>query len=99
MQVIKMVSKRIKEELHDAEWYAKAAIECKEVQPTLASVYYRLAGEEINHANMLHTEVVQIIQAYDKPVPPVMEELWKWQHEEMVEQERDVRRMLDMYKR
>ena len=37
--------------------------------------------------------------AAEKPVPPVMREIWAWQHDELIEQERDVRRLMEMYKR
>lgn len=101
MQIIKILSKRIKEELHDAEWYAKSALEYKAEQPTLAAVYHRLSEEEMTHAGMLHDEVVSIIRKInaEKEVPPVMRELWNWQHEEIVEGEAEVRRLIDMYKR
>lgn len=101
MQIIKILSKRIKEELHDAEWYAKAALESKAEQPALAAVYHRLSEEEMTHAGMLHDEVVSVIRkvSAEKEVPPVMRELWNWQHEEIVEEEAEVRRLIDMYKR
>jgi rubrerythrin len=101
MQIIKTLTKRIKEEIHDAEWYAKAALEAKAEHPTLAAVYHRLSEEEMTHAGMLHDEVVELIRKAnaEKEVPPVMRELWSWQHGEIVEEEAEVRRLIDMYKR
>lgn len=99
MRIIKTLSKQIKEELHDAQAYAKMAIEHKADHPELAEVYHRLAKEEIGHANMLHDKVVALIRkaSAEKDVPPVMRELWAWQHEEIVEEQAEVMRLIEMY--
>ncbi|MBQ8536950.1 MAG: hypothetical protein IJ461_06050 [Clostridia bacterium] len=101
MLIIKELAKQIREELHDAEKYAKGSLDKKTDCPQLAALYNRLAGEEINHAMLLHDEAVRQIEkaAAEKPVPPVMREIWAWQHDELIEQERDVRRLMEMYKR
>lgn len=101
MVIIKTISKRIKEEIHDAEWYARSALEEKDQHTTLANLYHRLAEEELGHASMLHDEAVAMIRkiSTEKEVPPVMRELWSWQHGEIVEEEAEVRRLIDMYKR
>lgn len=99
MRIIKELSKRIKEELHDAESYAKMAIEHKTVYPELAEAYHHLAKEEIGHANLLHDKVVTLIRkaSMEKEAPPVMRELWAWQHEEIIEEEAEVKRLIEMY--
>lgn len=99
MRIIKELSKRIKEELHDAQWYAKAALEQKADHPDVADAYHHLATEEISHANLLHEKVVAIIRkasATHEP-PPVMRELWAWQHEEIIEEEIETKRLVEMY--
>ena len=99
MRIIKELSKRIKEELHDAEWYAKAAMENKMEHPDLADAYHHLSKEEMSHANLLHEKVVAIIRkaSAERETPPVMRELWEWQHEEIVEEEAEVVRLIEMY--
>lgn len=99
MRIIKELSKRIKEELHDAEWYAKAAMENKMEHPDLADAYHHLSKEEMSHANLLHEKVVAIIRkaSAERETPPVMRELWAWQHEEIVEEEAEVVRLIEMY--
>ena len=101
MRIIKNIAGQIREELHDAEKYAKLAIEHKTDHPTLAGVYRRLANAELDHASMLHTEVVDIIKKTkeEKAIPPVMLELWSWKHDELIEEEKEVRMLLDMYDR
>jgi hypothetical protein len=99
MRIIKELSKRIKEELHDAEWYAKAALEQKADHPDVADAYHHLAKEEMGHANLIHEKVVAIIRkaSAEREPPPVMRELWAWQHEEIVEEEAEVVRLIEMY--
>ena len=99
MRIIKELSKRIKEELHDAEWYAKAAMEHNMEHSDLADAYHHLAKEEMGHANLLHEKVVSIIRkaSAEREPPPVMRELWAWQHEEIVEEEAEVVRLIEMY--
>jgi ferritin len=101
MRIIKDLSKQIKEELHDAEKYAKMALEHKTDHPELADAYHHLAKEEISHANLLHEKVVAIIRkaSMEKEAPPVMRELWAWQHEEIIEDEAEVKRLIDMFNR
>lgn len=99
MRIIKDLSKRIKEELHDAESYAKMAIEHKAGYPDLAETYHHLAKDEIGHANLLHEKVVAMIRkaSTEREVPPAMREIWAWQHEEIIEEEAEVKRLLEMY--
>ena len=99
MRIIKELAKQIKEELHDAEKYAKMALEHKMGHPDLAEAYHRLAKEEIGHATLLHEKVVAMIRkaSTEKEVSPVMRELWAWQHDEIVEEEAEVRRLVEMY--
>jgi rubrerythrin len=99
MRIIKELSKQIKEELHDAEKYAKHAMEYKTEYPEVADVYHHLAKEEVSHANLLHDRVVALIRkaSSEREVPPVMRELWAWQHEEIVEDQAEVMRLIEMY--
>lgn len=99
MRIIKELAKRIKEELHDAEWYAEEALEHKAMHPELAELYHHLAKEEMSHATLLHDKVVALIRkaTSEKEPPAVMRELWAWQHEEIVEEEAEVKRLIDMY--
>lgn len=101
MKIIKTMAHRIKEELHDAEWYAKAALEHQAEYPAIAAVFHRLSEEELGHAGVLHDEVVSLIRkaSTEQEVPAVMREMWAWQHEEIVEEEAAARCLIDMYKR
>jgi ferritin len=101
MLLIKKLSKMIKEEICDAEKYANCALKYKDEDRTLADVFYTLANEELRHMDMLHAQVVRLIntqKAKGVTVPTGMQEIYDYIHEEEIENTREVRVLLDMYK-
>lgn len=67
----------------------------------LADLYIRLAEEEIKHAHLEHDQVVRMInerkQAGEK-VHEAMMAVWDWEHEQMIQDEAEIRQMIGMYK-
>lgn len=101
MQCIKELSRNIKDEVKDADKYAKLALEYKEKDKALADTYYTLAGEELKHLEMLHNQVTRLIANYKatKGEPPAaMLAVYEYLHEEMIECVAEVKVKLGMYK-
>lgn len=97
MTKLKTVVKNIKEELHDAEKYAKLAMDKDE----LTATHIELARQELRHADMLHEGAVRMIQAYKasgKEVPATMQAIWDWEHEQMMDCRKEILLMLDLAK-
>ena len=86
MEIIKQLSEKIDEELHDAEKYIKCAYKVDETYPQVADVYYKLSLEEMNHVTMLHEAVVRIINDYKQrnDVPPGMQTLYEYLHDRQI---------------
>lgn len=86
MEIIKQISEKIDEELHDAEKYIKCAYKVDEDYPQVADVYYKLSLEEMNHVTMLHDVVVRIINDYKQrnEVPKEMQLLYDYLHERQI---------------
>lgn len=99
MKIIKQLSEYMKEELQDAKKYAKDAIHYKTENPSLAKTFYEISNQEINHADMLHTEVVKIIdkQRQIETPPAIMMELWEDEHKDYIEDVVHVKYMLSLY--
>ncbi len=86
MEIIKQISEKIDEELHDAEKYIKCAYKVDEEYPQLADTYYKLSLEEMKHVTMLHESVVGIIEEYKRSnsVPPGMQTLYDYLHDRQI---------------
>lgn len=102
MQIIKTLSTQIEEEIRNAKSYGLQAKAFKGEYPELASTYYKLAEEEMEHVNKLHEAVAVLIRQYrDKngEPPANMMAVYDYLHERHVESAAEARSVLDMYKR
>lgn len=101
MLIIKKLSKMIKEEICDAEKYANCALKYKNEDKVLAETFYTLANGELQHMETLHTQVVRLINDYKskKGEPPeAMQAVYDYVHEEWMDNVKEVKILLNMYK-
>ena len=101
MQIIKTLSEKIKEELHDAKSYANMALEYKDEYPELSRTLYNISTQEMEHMNLLHNEVAAIIKKYreTKGDPPAdMLAVYNYLHKEQIEKAAEVKTLQNMYK-
>lgn len=100
MEIIKQISEKIDEELHDAEKYIKCAYKVDETHPQLADVYYKLSLEEMNHVTMLHDAVVRIINDYKQrnEVPREMQILYDYLHDRQIRKAAKIKAKQEQFK-
>ena len=101
MKIIEKLSDKIANEIEGAEEYIKCALNYKEEKPQLAETFYRIANEKMGHMNLLHTQVVSIIDEYrkEKGEPPeVMKTLYEILHRKHIEHAATVKGMMSLYK-
>ena len=101
MTIIKKLSEMIEDEIKDAEKYAKCALKHKEDHPALADLFNRLSGDELQHANLLHEKVVDLIEDYRKEhgePPEAMKAVYDYLHERQIEEAAEVKTLRAMYK-
>lgn len=94
MEIIKVLSEQISEELEDAEKYAKLALLHQTTHPELAKTYYDLSTEEMHHVDMLHANVTRIIEKHlkehrDTPVP--MMAVYEYLHGKHIEEATEIK--------
>lgn len=100
MQLIKEISEYIEEEIEDAEKYAENALVHKESNFALAKVFYDLSVSELQHQNMLHTVVANLIEEYraEHGEPPAdMLAVYNYLHKKHIGRVKDVKILLAQY--
>lgn len=101
MKLIRDLEELIEEEVCDIKKYAKMAAELKEEHPQLAQVLYTISTQEDGHQQMLHTEVVRIIENYRKKhgePPAAMMAVYEYVHKKHIDKMAEARRYQEMYK-
>jgi len=101
MKIIKELSDMIFEELDGAEQYAKKALTLKEERPELASTFNMIANQEMEHVNLLHKAVADIIAKHRLETgepPAAMQAIYDYVHEKEIARAAGIRTLMNMYK-
>ena len=101
MKIIKILSEKIEEEINDAKAYEELAIKLKEEYPELSWTLNNLSGQEMEHMNILHNEVTELIRKYRETngEPPAdMLAVYDYLHKRQIEKAIEVKSMQAMYK-
>ena len=100
MKVIRCLSEKIQEELHDAEEYIDLAMSWKEEDEGTAEVFAGLSEEEMKHVGILHDRVSSLIKEYreENGEPPKgMMALYDYLHTQQIENTMRVKVKQAMY--
>ena len=101
MKIIKCLSEKIEEELHDADAYIDLAMKWKTEEPDTAELFYTLSLEEMGHMDKLHDEVTALIKDYREKngePPKDMMTLYNYLHEKHIGMATMIRVKQGMYK-
>lgn len=101
MKIIQRLTDMIEEEVSDSIRYAKCANEKKSEYPQLAKVFYDLSTDEMRHMNLLHNEVVSIIDEYKRNNgdPPIeMQAVYDYMHKRQIDMASEAKRLQEMYR-
>ena len=101
MRIIRCLTDKIKEEIHDAEDYIDLAIRWKEEEPETAELFSELSEEELGHMERLHGAVTEKIREYREEhgdPPQIMLELYDELHKKQIEDTMRVKVKQAMFK-
>lgn len=101
MKLIKELEELIEDEVHDVKKYAKMAVELKADHPQLAQVLYTISAQEEGHQQMLHGEVVRIIEQYRREhgePPAAMMAVYEYVHKKHIDKLAEAKRYQEMYR-
>ena len=101
MKIIEILSSKIEEEVCDAKSYVTMAMEYKEEYPELSRTLYNISTQEMEHMNLLHGEVTQIIKRYRETQgePPAdMMAVYEYIHKKQIDKSLEVKTLQAMYK-
>lgn len=101
MQLIKDLEELIEDEVHDVKKYAKMAIELKADNPQIAQVLYTISTQEEGHQQMLHGEVVKLIENHRKlhgEPPAAMLAVYDYIHKRHIEKMAEAKRYQELYR-
>lgn len=94
LKIIKCDSELIEEELHAAKHYIEKAMKYKDKDKITADLWYNLSLAEMNHVDMLHDDVVRLINSYraeNGEPPETMMFLYEYLHEKHIECAKEIK--------
>lgn len=98
--MISQVVEMIDDELEGAENYALYALKVKADFPKLAQKMNELAGVELQHVRILHSEVEKLIQGYreEKGEPPKeMLAVYEFEHKKAIKKAAEIRSYIEEF--
>lgn len=101
MTIIKRISEMIEEELDGAKEYAECALKNKDSHPQLSRVFYDISLQEMQHIDLLHNEVVKIIEAHRNnhgEPPAAMMAVWEYLHDKHIKKSTIIKVMQAEYR-
>ena len=102
MKIIKKLSSLIDGELDASERYIDCANKYKLEFPALSRVFATLSDNEMQHSNILHGEVVKMIEKYraEQGEPPEgMMAIYEYLHEKHIDRAADIKRLQEIYQK
>lgn len=102
MRILKDIINKAEDTMDEIEWYAEKAHILKQDHRSLADAYIKIAEMHLTIYDMLHTQMVMLIDEFKKggrQVPPEMQAIWDYEHEKLVKHYAELKYMIDDYKK
>ena len=101
MKIIQKIYDQIEDELEGGLEYAECAVKHKEDYPNIARTWYEISLAETSHVDMLHKQVVALINEYrakNGQPPEAMQAVYNHLHEKAIKKAAEIKRYQEMYR-
>jgi ferritin len=101
LKIIQILSEHIEEELEDSCEYIKKALEYKEEFPMVAKTFYELSLQEMEHMEMLHNDVKDLIEKHRREhgePPAAMMAVYEYLHKKFIDKAAKIKVMQNQYR-
>lgn len=102
MKALTHLIEKANDTLEEIEWYAEKAIHYKNEHKSLADTYIKIAETHIAIYDMLHREMVNLIEEKKRNVqnpPPEMLAIWDYEHEKLIKEFKEAKVLVEEYKK
>lgn len=102
MKILTHLIEKAEDTLDEIEWYAEKALHHKIDHKSLADTYNKVADMHITIYDMLHKEMVNLIEEKKRSghqPPPEMMAIWEYEHEKLIKEFAEAKMMVDEYKK
>lgn len=102
MKMLTKLIEKAEDTLNEIEWYGEKALMYRDENKALADVYNKVADMHINIYEMLHKQMVDLIEQKkrDGSQPPAeMLAIWNYEHEKLIKEFKNAKVLVDEYKR
>ena len=102
MKILTKMIDKADDTLEEIEWYAEKAMHYKTDHKDVADVYNKIADMHITIYDMLHKEMVNLIDEYKKSgnnPPPEMLVIWDYEHEKLIKRFTEAKLIVEEYKK
>ena len=102
MKILKDLIEKANDTLEEVEWYGEKAILLREEHRNIADTYNKIAETHITIYDMLHKQMVDIIELKKREgiqPPNEMIAIWNYEHEKLIKEFKEAKLLVDEYKK
>ena len=102
MKILTDLIEKAHDTMEEVEWYGEKALHNKAEHKSLADTYNKVAEMHIEIYNMLHREMVNLIDEKKRSgiVPPAeMVAIWDYEHKNLIKEFAEAKTLVEEYKK
>lgn len=102
MKILTHLIEKAHDTMDEIEWYGEKAMHYKIDHKSLADTYNKVAEMHITIYDLLHKEMVNLIEEHKRmghTPPPEMLAIWDYEHQKLVKEFAEAKTIVDEYKK